>query len=209
MDGGEDSARVAASLVGWIDHVTFADLGTDEVTALLIDAVVAWATAQGWRSYRRAPSVLPLPAPYQHRHSCVDVGCARPEGAPIVVEVDLVGPAAHGGQAPGRGCGGAGRPVAALGLRRVRSAAVAGADGDLPGDHAAGPGGQGETALPVAGQRPSSSGAHCDRPGGLVSRANCFRRSRDSPGSQYRTDSAGASGSVRSHRRPAWFANRH
>jgi hypothetical protein len=79
---------VAASLAEWLDAVTFTDLDADEVTALLVDSVVAWADGQGWRAYRRAPSVMPLPAPFAHRHSWVDVGCARPDGAPIAVEVD-------------------------------------------------------------------------------------------------------------------------
>ncbi|BCB77673.1 hypothetical protein Pflav_040830 [Phytohabitans flavus] len=83
-----DGERVAASLEGWLAGVTFADLGADEVTDLLVDAVVAWAEGQGWRAYRRAPSVMPLPPPYEHRHSWIDLGCARPEGPPIAVEVD-------------------------------------------------------------------------------------------------------------------------
>jgi hypothetical protein len=87
MDGA-DSEQVAASLAGWIGGLTFVDQGVDEVTALLVDSVVAWATSQGWRVYRRAPSVMSLPAPYEHRRSCLDVACARPGGAPIAIEVD-------------------------------------------------------------------------------------------------------------------------
>jgi hypothetical protein len=83
-----DSERIAASLADRIDRLTFADLEAEQVTALLVDTVVAWATGSGWRAYRRAPSVVPLPPPYQNRQSCVDVGCARPAGAPVVVEVD-------------------------------------------------------------------------------------------------------------------------
>jgi hypothetical protein len=81
-------ATVEASLTAWLGRLTFADRTTDEVTALIIDAVVAWASDQGWRVYRRAPSVVPLPPPYSHQHSVLDVACARPAGAPIVIEVD-------------------------------------------------------------------------------------------------------------------------
>lgn len=79
---------MAASLAAWLDRVTFVDQGPDEVTALLVDAVVAWGTERGWRVYRRAPSVLPLPPPYEHRSSWLDVACARPDGPPVVIEVD-------------------------------------------------------------------------------------------------------------------------
>ncbi|MGW4502539.1 hypothetical protein ACWENR_28525 [Micromonospora sp. NPDC004336] len=84
----EDGERLAASLADRLDAVTFADLTTDQVTARLIDAVVDWATAQGWRVYRRAPSVLPLPPPMSAQRSVLDVACARPDGPPIAVEVD-------------------------------------------------------------------------------------------------------------------------
>jgi hypothetical protein len=83
-----DGEQVAASLADWLATVTFVDLGAGEVTALLVDSVVAWATDQGWRAYRRAPSVMALPPPFSHRHSWIDVGCARPAGAPIAIEVD-------------------------------------------------------------------------------------------------------------------------
>jgi len=83
-----DADLVAASLTGRLTEVIFADQDEDAVTALLADAVVAWAEGQGWRAYRRAPSVVPLPPPYAHRHSWLDVGCARPEGPPIAVEID-------------------------------------------------------------------------------------------------------------------------
>ncbi|MBT8224578.1 MAG: hypothetical protein HKP61_00685 [Dactylosporangium sp.] len=86
--GPGDVARTAASLARWVDRLTFADLDADAVTDLLIETSAAWATAQGWRIYRRAPSVVSLPPPYAHRRSCVDVGCARPAGAPVVVEID-------------------------------------------------------------------------------------------------------------------------
>ncbi|MFY1692160.1 hypothetical protein [Plantactinospora sp. WMMB782] len=88
MDQAEEGARIGAALSGWLGRLTFTDQTDDEVTVLLIDSVAAWAKAQGWRVYRRAASVMPLPPPYEHRHSIVDVGCARPDGAPVVVEVD-------------------------------------------------------------------------------------------------------------------------
>jgi hypothetical protein len=75
-------------LAAWLDRLTFADRTADEVTALLVDAAEAWALAQGWRVYRRAASVLPLPPPYQMRHSVLDLACARPAGPPVVIEVD-------------------------------------------------------------------------------------------------------------------------
>ncbi|OKI53798.1 hypothetical protein [Micromonospora sp. CB01531] len=80
--------ELAASLAAYLGRLTFVDRSTDEVTALLVDAVAAWGESQGFRVYRRATSVVPLPAPYQHRHSIVDVACARPAGRPIVIEVD-------------------------------------------------------------------------------------------------------------------------
>jgi hypothetical protein len=88
MDHAGDGEQVVASLASWLDTVTFADRSADEVTALLVDSVVAWAASQGWRAYRRAPSVMALPEPFAHRHSWIDVGCARPAGAPIAIEVD-------------------------------------------------------------------------------------------------------------------------
>jgi hypothetical protein len=88
MDRVEDGERVAADLADWVSALTFVDQGTNEVTALLIDSVAAWAADRGWRVYRRAASVLPLPAPYSHRHSVLDIACARPAGPPVVVEVD-------------------------------------------------------------------------------------------------------------------------
>lgn len=79
---------IAASLAEALEAVTFADRGADEVTGLLVDAVVAWGEGQGWRTYRRAASVVPLPPPYERQHSVLDVACARPGGPPVVVEVD-------------------------------------------------------------------------------------------------------------------------
>nr|BFE56671.1 hypothetical protein GCM10020063_011970 [Dactylosporangium thailandense] len=78
----------AAELQEHLDGLTFADRGTDEVTELLIAATVAWAVGRGWRAYRRATSVVPLPPPYEQQFSVVDVGVARPGGPPLVVEVD-------------------------------------------------------------------------------------------------------------------------
>ncbi len=87
-DARADTARIAASLAAALDRLVFRDRQADDVTALIVDAVVAWAGGQGWRVYRRAPSVMSLPAPYQHRRSVVDVGCARQGAAPVVIEVD-------------------------------------------------------------------------------------------------------------------------
>jgi hypothetical protein len=78
----------ADSLTEWLDRVTFADLTTEQVTARIIDEVAGWALAQGWRVYRRAPSVVTLPPPMERRHSVLDVACARPDGPPLAVEVD-------------------------------------------------------------------------------------------------------------------------
>jgi hypothetical protein len=77
-----------ASLTAWLDRVTFADLTIDQVTARLVDEVVAWGRAQQWRVYRRPPSVLPLPPPLDGRHSVLDVGCARPDGSALAIEID-------------------------------------------------------------------------------------------------------------------------
>ncbi|MEV6597671.1 hypothetical protein AB0M36_12480 [Actinoplanes sp. NPDC051346] len=66
----------------------FSGLTQEQVTALLIDAVAAWGEAQGWRVYRRAPSVMRLPPPMERQHSVLDVALARPAAPPIVVEVD-------------------------------------------------------------------------------------------------------------------------
>jgi hypothetical protein len=88
-DGAQDDGvAVAASLAGRLDALTFLDLTVDEVTAHVIDAVAAWAQARGWRVYRRAPSVVPLPPPLERQFSVLDVACARPDGPPVVVEID-------------------------------------------------------------------------------------------------------------------------
>jgi hypothetical protein len=83
----DDGTRTARSLEAWLGTLTFADLTTDQVTARLVDEVTRWGESQGWRVYRRAPSVFPLPPPLRG-NSVVDVACARPEAQPIVVEVD-------------------------------------------------------------------------------------------------------------------------
>ncbi|SCG44981.1 hypothetical protein [Micromonospora halophytica] len=88
MDGGRDGERLAASLGRHLARLTFVDLTTDAVTARIIGSVLDWASGQGWRVYRRAPSVLPLPPPLSHQRSVLDVACARPDGPPVVVEVD-------------------------------------------------------------------------------------------------------------------------
>ena len=79
---------VAASLAARIGALTFLDRTADQVTEVLIGTVVDWAVAQNWRAYRRARSVVPLPPPMQSKFSTLDVACARPSGAPVVVEVD-------------------------------------------------------------------------------------------------------------------------
>lgn len=87
MDTADDGTRTSRSLGRWLDALTFADLTADQVTARLVDEVARWGENQGWRVYRRAPSVFPLPPPLRG-NSVVDVACARPDGQPIVVEVD-------------------------------------------------------------------------------------------------------------------------
>jgi hypothetical protein len=87
VDSG-DADRVASALAARVGALTFLDRTADDVTATLIDAVVAWASAEGWRVYRRARSVVPLPPPYENRFSTLDVACARPAGPPVVIEVD-------------------------------------------------------------------------------------------------------------------------
>lgn len=84
----EDADQLAGSLTSRLASVSFVDRTADEVTELLIEAVKGWATDAGWRVYRKARSVLPLPPPYADRHSFVDVGIARADAAPVVVEID-------------------------------------------------------------------------------------------------------------------------
>jgi len=85
MSGAE---HVAASLQACLDAVTFTDRDTDAVTKLFIDTAAGWAENLGWRVHRRAASIVRLPPPYEHQHSYVDLACARPDGSPIVIEVD-------------------------------------------------------------------------------------------------------------------------
>ena len=88
MEVPDDAEQVATSLADRLERLTFVDLTTDEVTERVIASVQAWAQEQGWRVYRRAASVVMLPPPLSGQHSVVDVACARPAGAPVVVEVD-------------------------------------------------------------------------------------------------------------------------
>jgi hypothetical protein len=83
-----DADAVVASLAGRLTALTFTDRNSDDVTRLLLDEIMTWGREQGWRVYRRAASVAKLPPPYEHQHSYVDVACARPEGRPVVIEVD-------------------------------------------------------------------------------------------------------------------------
>lgn len=81
-------SELVAQLTTRIEQLAFTDLDAEAVTNLLVDTVARWGRSNGWRVYRRAPSVVRLPPPYEHRHSCVDVAMAKPAGRPIVVEVD-------------------------------------------------------------------------------------------------------------------------
>jgi hypothetical protein len=87
MDTADDGTRTARSLSDWLAAVHFASLSNDQATTRIIDAITAWGESQGWRVYRRAPSVFPLPPPLRG-HSVLDVACARPDGPPIAIEVD-------------------------------------------------------------------------------------------------------------------------
>jgi hypothetical protein len=77
----------AQTLQRWLAGLHFTDLTEPQATARIVDAVTAWGESQGWRIYRRAPSVFPLPPPLKG-NSVLDVACARPGGQPIAVEVD-------------------------------------------------------------------------------------------------------------------------
>ncbi|SNY71931.1 hypothetical protein [Paractinoplanes atraurantiacus] len=79
-----DTAR---SLQARLADLRFTDLSTDQATARIIEAIVQWASSAGWRVYRRAPSVFPLPPPLKG-NSVLDVACARPSAAPVAIEVD-------------------------------------------------------------------------------------------------------------------------
>ena len=79
---------LVADLAARLDGLVFADLTTEQVTALIIDEVVAWGRGHGWRVYRRPASVVRLPPPLEQRHSVIDVGVARADGQPLAIEVD-------------------------------------------------------------------------------------------------------------------------
>ncbi|MBB2944142.1 hypothetical protein FB565_003871 [Actinoplanes lutulentus] len=83
----DDGTGTAQSLADRLDQLTFAELTESQATARILDTVADWAGAQGWRVYRRAPSVFPLPAPLRG-NSVLDVACARPDGPPIAIEID-------------------------------------------------------------------------------------------------------------------------
>jgi hypothetical protein len=87
MDTADDGTGTARSLATWLDALHFTDLPEARAAARIIDAVAEWAGAQGWRVYRRAPSVVPLPPPLKG-FSVLDVACARPGAQPVAVEVD-------------------------------------------------------------------------------------------------------------------------
>ncbi|HEY0696282.1 MAG TPA: hypothetical protein VGD43_00550 [Micromonospora sp.] len=88
MDVAQDGGRLAASLAGRLGQVAFAGLTAGQVTERIIDAVADWGGGEGWRVYRRARSVVTLPPPLSRQHSVIDVACARPDGPPVVIEVD-------------------------------------------------------------------------------------------------------------------------
>lgn len=77
----------ADSLAEWLGRLTFEGLSESDATARIVGEIARWADWQGWRVYRRAPSVFPLPPPLRG-HSVLDVACARPGDQPIAIEVD-------------------------------------------------------------------------------------------------------------------------
>ena len=83
----------ADALTAWLDQLIFADLATDEVTARIADTVAEWGASQGWRVYRRAPSVLMLPPPlvveidHTDRRRTVDKLLAEAEAGRIAIWV--------------------------------------------------------------------------------------------------------------------------
>lgn len=79
---------LVAELAARLDGLVFADLTTEEVTARIIDEVVAWGRGNGWRVYRRPASVVRLPPPMDQQHSVIDVGVARADEPPLAIEVD-------------------------------------------------------------------------------------------------------------------------
>ena len=87
METADDGTRQAHSLAACLGDLHFADLPESQAALRIIEAVAGWGAAQGWRVYRRAPSVFPLPPPLTGT-SVLDVAFARPAGQPIAVEVD-------------------------------------------------------------------------------------------------------------------------
>ncbi|HWS31818.1 MAG TPA: hypothetical protein VN408_03635 [Actinoplanes sp.] len=79
--------EAADSLAEWLGRLTFEDLSEGDATARIVGEIAKWADWQGWRVYRRAPSVVPLPPPLRGM-SVLDVACARPGEQPVVIEVD-------------------------------------------------------------------------------------------------------------------------
>ncbi|WP_320067351.1 hypothetical protein [Micromonospora sp. RTGN7] len=88
MTDPDDAVRLAESLSDRLGSLTFVDLTTERLTELLIDAIADWGAARGWRVYRRAASVVPLPPPMSGQQSVIDIACARPAASPVVIEVD-------------------------------------------------------------------------------------------------------------------------
>ncbi|MFY1634172.1 hypothetical protein ACN27F_12965 [Solwaraspora sp. WMMB335] len=84
----EGGPALATALSRRLAALAFTDRTTEQVTELLLDTIVGWGRSQGWRVYRRAASVMPLPPPMSGQHSVVDVACARVGAPPVVVEVD-------------------------------------------------------------------------------------------------------------------------
>ncbi|WP_433790428.1 hypothetical protein [Actinoplanes sp. CA-252034] len=87
MSAADDGTETARSLTEWLDELTFADLPEGDAATRIADSVERWAQWQGWRVYRRAPSVFPLPPPLRG-NSVIDVACARPGSPPLAIEID-------------------------------------------------------------------------------------------------------------------------
>ncbi|GLY00025.1 MULTISPECIES: hypothetical protein [Actinoplanes] len=88
MDTADDGTSTARSLADRLEALGFTGLSEGDAAARIIDEVTAWGEERGWRVYRRAPSVFPLPPPLRG-NSVLDVAFARPGGAPpLAVEVD-------------------------------------------------------------------------------------------------------------------------
>ena len=87
METADDGTRTARSLAAVLERLSFAGLTEGEATARILDTIADWGAGQGWRVYRRAPSVFPLPPPLRG-NSVLDVACARPDGPPVAIEID-------------------------------------------------------------------------------------------------------------------------